>query len=197
MAVTVTNLSDSFEDWRVNLNLSHSQQGDLTILTTTDKTSIVAALNEVAASGLSDNSVDLDQMAHGTENYILSYDSGTVPIRRTPAQVWAFLKVDATTSSKGIVEKSTSGENVTGTAAEKYPSVAGVKEMIDTHAQGGGQFKGDNGTVGSAPGDIFRINNAILTVDETIASGENASATGPLTIDTGITLTVEGNLTII
>ena len=47
MAVTVTNLADSFEAWRVNLNLAHSQQGDLTILTTTDKTSIVAAINEL------------------------------------------------------------------------------------------------------------------------------------------------------
>jgi len=43
-------------------------------------------------------------------------------------------ELPTTTSAQGTVEKSTSGENVAGTEAEKYPSVAGVKEMIDTHA---------------------------------------------------------------
>jgi hypothetical protein len=55
---------------------------------------------------------------------------------------------------------------------------------------GGGMFKGDNGTVGSRSGDIFRINNKTLTEDVTIASTENASATGPLAVATGKTLTV-------
>jgi hypothetical protein len=55
---------------------------------------------------------------------------------------------------------------------------------------GGGMFKGDNGTVGSRSGDIFRINNKTLTEDVTIAATENASATGPLAVATGKTLTV-------
>ena len=64
---------------------------------------------------------------------------------------------------------------------------------------GGGLFKGDNGTVGLGSGDIFRINNKILTVSTTIAATENASATGPLEVDTGVTLTVTsgGTLAII
>jgi len=55
---------------------------------------------------------------------------------------------------------------------------------------GGGLFKGDNGEVGSAPGDIFRVNNQTLTVDTTIDADENASCTGPLTVQSGKTLTV-------
>lgn len=62
---------------------------------------------------------------------------------------------------------------------------------------GGGMFKGDNGTVGSRSGDIFRINNAILTADTTIDADENASCAGPLEIDTGVTLTVNGTLVIV
>jgi len=46
------------------------------------------------------------------------------------------LKQTATTSATGVVEKSTSGENTGGTATDKFPDVAGVKEMIDTHAGG-------------------------------------------------------------
>lgn len=40
----------------------------------------------------------------------------------------------STTSRTGLTEKSTSVENVGGVAADKYPDVVGVKEMIDTHA---------------------------------------------------------------
>ena len=44
---------------------------------------------------------------------------------------------------------------------------------------------------------IFRINDQTLSTDTTIASDENASCAGPLTIDTGVTLTVNGNLTVV
>tara|TARA_R110000765_G_scaffold54850_1_gene109109 strand:- start:26 stop:952 length:927 start_codon:yes stop_codon:yes gene_type:complete len=62
---------------------------------------------------------------------------------------------------------------------------------------GGGYYKGDNGATGSSAGDIFRINELALDASVTITSSENASATGPLTVSSGITLTVEGTLVII
>ena len=65
-----------------------------------------------------------------------------------------------------------------------------------TNAGGGGQFKGNNGTVGIAPGDIFRVNSKTLTIDTTISGTENASCTGPITVDTGVTLTVSSGGTL-
>jgi hypothetical protein len=62
---------------------------------------------------------------------------------------------------------------------------------------GGGMFKGDNGTVGSRSGDIFRINLKTLSEDVTIAGTENASATGPLAVATGKTLTVASGGTMV
>jgi len=62
---------------------------------------------------------------------------------------------------------------------------------------GGGYYKGDNGATGSSAGDIFRINELALDASVTITSSENASATGPLSVSSGITLTVEGTLVII
>ena len=62
---------------------------------------------------------------------------------------------------------------------------------------GGGYYKGDYGTTGSSAGDIFRINELAIDADVTITSTENASATGPLTVSSGSTLTVEGTLVII
>jgi hypothetical protein len=65
------------------------------------------------------------------------------------------------------------------------------------NVSGGGMFKGDNGTVGSRAGDIFRINEQTLNTNTTIDADENASCAGPLTLATGVTLTVNGNLTVV
>lgn len=62
---------------------------------------------------------------------------------------------------------------------------------------GAGLFKGENGEVGTSAGDIFRVNEQTLNTDVTIDSDENASCTGPLTLASGVTLTVSGNLTVI
>lgn len=64
---------------------------------------------------------------------------------------------------------------------------------------GGGMFRGDNGTVGSRKGDIFRIAEQQLDSDVTIAADENAYAPGPLAIATGKTLTISagGNLVVL
>ena len=63
---------------------------------------------------------------------------------------------------------------------------------FEVAAAGGGFFKGERGTIGSASGagDIFRINEQELNTDVTIGATENASCAGPLTIASGVTLTV-------
>ena len=68
-------------------------------------------------------------------------------------------------------------------------------------AVGGGRYKGERGTLGpaAAAGDIFRINEQTLNANVTIDATENASATGPLAVASGVTLTVTsgGNLSIV
>ena len=70
---------------------------------------------------------------------------------------------------------------------------------FETGSATAGFFKGNRGTVGPATGagDIFRINNHTLNVNVTIDSDQNASAAGPLTVASGIILTVNGNLSIV
>lgn len=46
------------------------------------------------------------------------------------------------------------------------------------------------GTLAAGGSNIFRVNANTLSYDTTIASGENAQATGPLAIASGITLTI-------
>lgn len=63
---------------------------------------------------------------------------------------------------------------------------------------GGGNYLGENGEVGAdRTGDIFRVHQNTLNTDVTIPSGENAVAAGPLTVASGVTLTVNGNLSVV
>lgn len=68
-------------------------------------------------------------------------------------------------------------------------------------AVGGGRYKGERGTLGpaAAAGDIFRVSEQTLNANVTIDATENASATGPLAVASGVTLTVTsgGNLSIV
>ena len=76
---------------------------------------------------------------------------------------------------------------------------------IAAGAGGAGVFQGDNnsgaltGNTTNGKKDIFRINEATLNTSVTIASGDNASCAGPLTVSTSgtVNLTVNGNLTIV
>ena len=79
-------------------------------------------------------------------------------------------------------------------------------EIVDadtaaSFSSGSGFFQGENGTTSqtSKKGDIFRVNEATLNTSVTIASGDNASCAGPLTVHTSgtVNLTVLGNLTIV
>ena len=70
----------------------------------------------------------------------------------------------------------------------------------DAPAGGAGYFQGENGVTGDATnglGDIFRVHEDTLNTNVTIASGNNALCAGPLTIASGVTLTVNGNLSIV
>ena len=68
-------------------------------------------------------------------------------------------------------------------------------------AVGGGRYKGERGTLGpaAAAGDIFRVSEQTLNANVTIDATENAVATGPLAVASGVTITVTsgGNLSIV
>ena len=87
----------------------------------------------------------------------------------------------------------------TGAAAGDLIEVIAYTTFEVANVSGGGMFKGDNGTVGSRAGDIFRVNEQTLNTSTTIDADENANATGPLAVASGVTLTVTtgGNLSIV
>ena len=92
-------------------------------------------------------------------------------------------------------------EDATIAAADIANNTITNAQIADS-SQGGGFYQGENGTTGntaSGKGDIFRVNEQTLNTSVTIASGDNASCAGPLTVSTSgtVNLTVNGNLTIV
>ena len=62
MAIQVVNLTDTFDEWRVKDNLTASNFGDLSTLTTTDKTSLCAAINEIFSNDSDDMENVIDDL---------------------------------------------------------------------------------------------------------------------------------------
>ena len=62
MAITVVNLTDTFDEWRVKTNTLGTNTGDLTTLSTTAKGTLVAAINEIFTS----DSDDLENIVEDT-----------------------------------------------------------------------------------------------------------------------------------
>ena len=62
MALQVINLTDTFDEWRIKNNLTATQFGDLTTLSTTNKSSLVAAINEIFSNDSDDMENVLDDL---------------------------------------------------------------------------------------------------------------------------------------
>lgn len=45
--------------------------------------------------------------------------------------------------------------------------------------------------------NVFRINSQTVTSNHTIDSADNAVSAGPITVDSGVTITINGNWTVV
>ena len=95
---------------------------------------------------------------------------------------------DATTLANADVDKAVSGDKLvifdTSTSLLKRVSASGL---------GGGKFLGE--TSGGA-GDIIRVHEAELNTSVTIDATNNGLAAGPLTVASGVTITINGNFVV-
>ena len=98
----------------------------------------------------------------------------------------------------------TNGSDVvltSGAASGDVIDVVMHTPVAQSSERGGGLYKGERGTLGpaAAAGDIFRVHEQTLNTNVTIDATENAIAGGPLTVASGVTLTVTtgGNLSIV
>ena len=107
--------------------------------------------------------------------------------------------VDQTNNRLGINNAApATALDVTGTVTAT--SFAGDGASLTGIQAGAGYFDGNNGAGGdvtNGKGDIFRVHSQTLTQNVTIGATDNALAVGPLSIDSSVTLTVNGNLTVV
>ena len=69
-----------------------------------------------------------------------------------------------------------------------------INHQTNDISETSGSMTIDGGSVGAASG-VFYENNTNVTADYTITSGKNAMSAGPITIDSGVTVTVPSGST--
>lgn len=105
------------------------------------------------------------------------------------------LNSDTTLTSADILDGTVATQDIADGAitTAKIPDGAITAAKINSGVTlGGAYFQGENGAVGAAAGkgDIFRVHEKELNTNVTIAATDNALASGPLTVASGITLTI-------
>lgn len=78
------------------------------------------------------------------------------------------------------------------TAVGAGANSVGIAAFAKANTAGGGFYRGNNGDIGSVSGknDIFRVNNNYINQNTYFSAGENASATGPLSVNVGFVLQI-------
>lgn len=114
------------------------------------------------------------------------------------------LNSDTALTSADILDGTVATQDIADNAitTAKIPDGAITAAKINSGVTlGGAYFQGENGAVGATAGkgDIFRVHEKELNTNVTIAATDNALASGPLTVASGITLTISngGRLAIV
>ena len=114
------------------------------------------------------------------------------------------LNSDTTVTSADILDGTVATQDIADNAitTAKIPDGAITAAKINSGVTlGGAYFQGENGAVGATAGkgDIFRVHEKELNTNVTIAATDNALASGPLTVASGVTLTISngGRLAIV
>ena len=204
---TATTIGDSGDTFTVPSGVTLAVAGALNVTGTTalaDGTVAIAELDIDGGTDIGEAIVDADLLiidngAGGTNRKTAAsrlktyvHGAGTVDI--------AGLDIDGATDIGAaivdadllIIDDGAGGTNRKTTVARLKTYIGGGAGYF--FGRSGGEIGGDstNGLF-----DIFRVNTATLANNATIASGTNASATGPLTLASGVTVTVVGVLAII
>ena len=182
MAIVTVNLVDTFDEWRVKANSISTNGGDLTTLTTTNKSSLVNALNEIktTATGKLEHIVeDLTPELGGNLGLNGKDITGTGNINITG-------NLTATLHSSVTGTTQSAGDNSTKIATTAYVS----------GAVGGSAVGGDlSGTLGNAQIAANKVGIAELDVtDGTNGQILSTNGSGVLSF-VDADLTVGGDLT--
>ena len=95
----------------------------------------------------------------------------------------------STTLANADVDKAVSGDKLV-----IFDTSASTLKRVSASGLGGGKFLGE-GSGGA--GDIIRVHENELNTSVSIDANNNGLAAGPLTIASGVTLTINGELSVV
>ena len=95
----------------------------------------------------------------------------------------------STTLANADVDKAVSGDKLV-----IFDTSASTLKRVSASGLGGGKFLGEG--AGGA-GDIIRVHENELNTSVSIDANNNGLAAGPLTIASGVTLTINGELSVV
>ena len=151
---------------------------------------IYSATNgQTSFSGADSNGLTL---AYADATYVDVFLNGTLLV---PVTDYA-----ATTKTSVVLGSGAAASDIVEIVAYDISSIADTVSALNGGSFGGNviapKFLSTTTKIETA---IFRINDQTLSADTTIAADENANATGPLAVASGVTLTVTtgGNLSIV
>ena len=81
--------------------------------------------------------------------------------------------------------------NIGTTVQEQLVSGTNIKTLNGSSVLGSGDLVLSGGATGGGTDRIFVENDQVVTTDYTLVGTKNASTAGPITINTGVTVTVE------
>ena len=176
MALVTVNLLDTFDQWRLKTNDLGVKQGDLTTLTTTNKSNIVAAINEVVSGDSDDmeNVVDDTTPQLGGNLDLNSKDiTGTGNINITGTLI-------ATSFTGNILGSGSIAGTITGTTqspsnnSTKLATTAYVDAQVATENT---IAEMDDTTLASLAQGDFLVYNATTSVWENVNAPEGVTQT--------------------
>ena len=171
--------TNSLEEFRIQFN---NLVSDVSGITASDTVS-------------GDFSVGGDLTVTGTTSFTGSgagLSAGTTPLTTLDIDGGTDIGAAIVDADLLIIDDGAGGTNRKTTVARLKTYIGGGAGYF--FGRSGGEIGGDS-TNGLS--DIFRVNTATLANNVTIASGTNATATGPLEVSSGVTVTVTGFLAVI
>ena len=149
---------------------------------------------------------DLQIYSDGTNSRIEESGSGSFIIKGTQiimqsaaGETLAYFTSDgaATLYHNNSAKLATTSVGIDVQGSVTATSFSGDGSGLTGVSAGGGTYKGENGEVNAGGGDIFRVHQKQLDTSVTIDGDENALCAGPLTLATGVTVTVTSGGTLV
>jgi hypothetical protein len=162
--------------------------------------------SKTATNTLALAAYDVDGAAYTNLVTLTASNTPTLALTSTGVGTINNMSIGATTASTGAFTNFTASGTASftstgavkapaGTTAERPSPTTGMIRYNSTNAQFEGYGASSwgslgGGATGGGSNQVFVLNDQTVTVDYTIPTGKNASSAGPITIDTGITVTV-------